>query len=402
MHRHEAENVSSPLLPGGNLIAASLDRQVMIWSDRGGASRHIGDRWAIRSADALREAVGSDWPVPHAAPFRLDEVIRLDDVLEVSREANLHHLENPDFLLVGERADHAVLQAADAKFAADRIKPSQVSADVVANLLALPGGAAVRLVTGTVDRLGLIEPEIARGVFISPRSMLTDHLLRRVTTGRRATVDLAEVITVPAEPAAMFAGLPPARVLGPLARIDALPVTPRTNLISAIFYFRLACACFFLWGEGARPLLSNRPPADPEPGIVAAEVTARAQRSTSAFGLVDQWAADVEPTNRARAAVAEVATLPVRMRDVRDLFERIGAGDNKALRAIRRDLELSFRERLIERTGEIDAGDPRPLATILEDVARAARSLGPEMYQKLDELVAVSSHNRAGNAAAGK
>jgi hypothetical protein len=388
MRQYDAENVASPLLPGGNLIAAALDRQVMIWSDRGGASRHIGDRWAIRSDAALREAVGSDWPVPHAPSFRLDEVIRLDDVPEVAREANLHHLENPDFLLVGERADHAVLQAADAKFAADRIKPSQVSADVVSNLLAIEGGAATRLVDETVRRLGLIDPEVARGLFIAPRSSLTEHLLRRVTTGRRATVDPAEVVTVPAAPATMFAGLPPARAIGPLARIDALPVTPRTNLISAIYYFRLACACFFLWGEGTRPLLSNRLPDESEPGMVTAEVTTRAQRASSAYGLVDQWAADVEPTVRARAAVAAVATLPVRMRDIRDLVERAGIGDNKALRTIRRDLELAFRERLLERTGEIDANDPRPLAAILEDVARAARGLGPELYRELDELVA--------------
>ena len=55
MQLAESENVKSPLLPGGNLIAASLDRQLMVWSDRGGASRHIGDRWALRTAVALRE-----------------------------------------------------------------------------------------------------------------------------------------------------------------------------------------------------------------------------------------------------------------------------------------------------------------------------------------------------------
>src|SRR3712207_2543893 len=121
------ENVASARLPGGSLIAASLDRQLMVWSDRGGASRHIGDRWAVRSAEALREAVGGEWPVPYAPSFTLIEVVRLDDVPEVSREANLHHLENPDFLLIGTRdgGSSTVLQAADAKFAADRIKPSQ-------------------------------------------------------------------------------------------------------------------------------------------------------------------------------------------------------------------------------------------------------------------------------------
>ena len=227
--RSDNENVSSPLLPGGNLISASLDRQVMIWSDRGGASRHIGDRWAVRCSTALEESIGTTWPVPNDEPFHLIDVIRLDDVPEVSREANRHHLENPDFLLIGRRAasEQPCLQAADAKFAADRIKPSQVSAEIVKNLLAVKDGVTRALVDTTIADLGLSEPEIVRGVFISPRSTLTDHLLRRVTTGRNASVDVREVVTVPPEPGAMFAGLPQSRIIGGLARIDALKLSPK-------------------------------------------------------------------------------------------------------------------------------------------------------------------------------
>ncbi|MEX2314455.1 MAG: hypothetical protein WD628_01975, partial [Thermomicrobiales bacterium] len=197
-----SENVTSALLPGGNLINAALHRQVMIWSDRGGASRHIGDRWAMRCSSALDEAIGTTWPVPNAEPFELAHVIRLDDVPEVSREANRHHLENPDFLLIGTRQtdERPCLQAADAKFAADRIKPSQVSSEIVRNLLAVEGGVTRALVESTIAQLGLDEPEIVRGVFIAPRSALTDHLLRRVTSGRNPTVDEREVVLAAPEP----------------------------------------------------------------------------------------------------------------------------------------------------------------------------------------------------------
>jgi len=388
--KSDNENVTSPLLPGGNLISASLDRQVMIWSDRGGASRHIGDRWAVRCSIALDEAIGTRWPVPGDEPFDLMHVIRLDDVPEVSHEANRHHLENPDFLLIGTRstAERPCLQAADAKFAADRIKPSQVSAEIVHNLLAVDEGVTRALVDGTIAELGLTDPEIVRGVFISPHSTLTDHLLRRVTTGRNASVDIREVVTVPPQPGAMFAGLPQSRVIGALARIDALPVTPRDNLISAIYYFRLACACFYLWNEGNKPLLSARILDDPEPGVVAAELAARASAATSAFGLVDAWAADVEPQVQARQAIADVASLPVRMGDIRQALDRAGAaGEPRAVRRVRRDLEIAFRSRLHEVTGEIDADDPRPLTQILADVAQASRSLTGEMGQLLNQLV---------------
>src|SRR5690606_2743192 len=120
------------------------------------------------------------------------------------------------------------------------------------------------------------------------------------------------------------------RAIGPLARIDALPVTPRTSLISAIYYFRLACACFHHWTEQERPLLSAVSPAPPEPGIVVAEIARRAAAAASAFELVSEWAIAVEPHVKAREAVGNVAALPLRMRDIRTRVERaIPNGDNR-------------------------------------------------------------------------
>jgi hypothetical protein len=386
--RTTRENVNSPLLPGGNLISASLDRQVMIWSDRGGASRHIGDRWANRCSSALDDVIGTRWPVPLAEPFEVVDVIRLDDVPEVSREANRHHLENPDFLLIGSRqsSPRPYLQAADAKFAADRIKPSQVSAVIVQNLLDVEDGVTRALVDETLSAHGLGEPEIVRGVFIAPQSELTDYLLRRVTTGKRASVDAREVVTIPPQPGAMFVGLPESRIIGGLARIDALPVTPRDNLISAIYYFRLACACFYLWNEGNRPLLGGSA-AEHEPGIIAAEVATRSTAATSAYGLVDAWAIDVQPQVQAREAISDVATLPIRMGDIRQRLERAGASEPRAVRQVRRDLDIAFRSRLAQVVGIIEADDPRSLTQILSDVAEASRSLARDMQALLDQLI---------------
>lgn len=387
-----AENAASPLLPGGSLLAAALDRQVMIWSDRGGASGHIGDRWAMRCDSALQEAVGGRWSIPHDEDFEILDVVRLDDVPEVSREANLNHLENPDFLLIGARNGRGrpVLQAADAKFAPDRIRPSQVSAEIVGNLLALKG-ATHRIVEDTFAAHGLRDPELVRGVFISPESEMSEFLLRRVTSGRRATVDPAEVILIPPHPDRLFAGLPESKVIGPLARLDALPVTPRGNLISAIYYFRLSCACFHFWNEEHRPLLALAPSSPPEPGMVSAIVSLRAEQSASAYELVERWSIDIEPQVRARSAIAEVATLPVGIRELRTAIDAVGlGGDNKALRLVRRDLESAFRSRLHESVGDILADDPRPLSQILEAVASASRGLRTEMLALMHERIAAA------------
>lgn len=354
----------------------------------------------MRSTAVLSEAVGSTWPVPHSEPFLLLDVIRLDDVAEVSSEANRLQLENPDFLLIGKHSSSArpVLQAADAKFAADRIKASQVSAVVVSNLIDVPNGFTRALVRERVEALGLLEPTIVRGVFVVPESELTEHHLNRVAQGRNPTVDRAEVVTIPPDPGSMFSGLPQSRAIGPLARIDALPVTPRTNLISAIYYFRLSCACFYLWNEQQRPLLATASQAEPEPGIVVAEIARRADQVESAYDLAEAWAADIEPLIKAREAVTNVATLPIRMRDVRARVEQAGTdGDNRKLRHVRRALEMAFRTRLIEEVGTIASDDPRPLPEILDVVARTSRALAGEMNALLTESIARASDVDATN-----
>src|SRR5690606_29479751 len=106
---------------------------------------------------------------------------------------------------------------------------------------------------------------VERGVFLSPISPLTDYFWPRVTSGPRAPVDPREVILLPVDPVAMFTGLPMTRLIGILARIDRLPVSPREHILSAMYYFRLACACAWMWVEEQTPLLSNDPPPPVDP-----------------------------------------------------------------------------------------------------------------------------------------
>jgi hypothetical protein len=78
----------------------------------------------------------------------------------------------------------------------------------------------------------------------------------------------------------------------------------------------------------------------------------------------------------------------VRMRDIRSEIESAGKADESGfVRYVRKELELRFRRRLLELTGEISAEDPRPLPRILDDVAKAARALRPELQTLLTELV---------------
>ncbi len=396
------QDVKSPLLPGGSLLTAYLDRQLMMWSDRGGASMHIGDRWAAHCSLWLSGAVGDVWPIPDHEPFIVREILRLDDIPEISREANRYHLENPDFLIIGSRPDEpeiAVVEAVDAKFAADRIKPSQVSAQIVENLLTIPEqGATRRLLQETLDAHGFKQYVVHDGAFICPDSALTDFLLNRASRGQMGQPSSPEIVRIESSPGTMFEEVSASQLIGQLARLDRLPVSPRDNLLSAIYYFRVASACVYLWAEQRAPLFTLNPPEPPEIGVVSAEVARRATAGVSAYRLMLDMVAEAEVVREARQSVSNVASLPLRMSEIRAFVQRAGLDEEQgkvALRHVRRDLELEFRRRLFEDIGEISAEDPRPLRDILDEVAQAARNLREDMLTYATGLVEELSVSRS-------
>lgn len=393
------ENTHSERLPGGSLFAAANDRQLMGWSDRGGASRYMGDCWATRVAAELEQTPGQIWPIPGSDRhgYTVRAVARLDDSEALMREVNRHQLENPDFVLVGVRDDGSpCLQSVDAKFAVDRIKKSQVSADALSALLAIDEGVARALITAAMQSVGIDDADPINGLFIAPRSTFTDLLLRRVPGGRNAGGPPPPIVTIEPDPATLYLGTPPARLIGALARIDMLPVTPRENLLSAIYYLRLACACLWLAAEEHRPLFGGVRPFEPEPAQVAAEITQRSTAAASAWELVTQWATDVEPVARSREAIASVATLPLAMRDIRTRVEAIGGEQaNRLVRTVRRDLDAVFRAHLTEAVGDIAADDLRPLGDILDMMARASRGLKTTMQEEFERLLHTHATVRA-------
>lgn len=395
------EDVKSPRLPGGSLLSAYLDRQLMMWSDRGGASRHIGDGWAAHCSGWLTQAQDAEWPVPNGQPFNVSDILRLDDIPAVSREANQYHLENPDFLIIGSRPDEpstALVEAVDAKFAADRIKPSQVSAQIVENLLTIPSeGVTRQLVKDTLDARGYGSHVISDGSFMCPNSALTEFLLKRASRQRDNPAASAEIIRIEPEPSGMFDGVPAARLIGQLARQDGLPVSPRDNLLSTIYYLRVACACVYLHGEQHAPLFTLEDAEAPEVGVVGAELTRRAESGHSAYQLMLDLVDEAEVVRDARQSLANVASLPLRMSEIRALLQRAGLDEESgkvALRTVRRDLELEFRRRLYADIGEISADDPRALPEILDEVAHAARQLRADMHGYATHLLAEVSAAR--------
>lgn len=383
-------NAHSPLLPGGDLITALFDRHLMMWSDRGGASRDFGDRWSERVSEALVAQIGTERPLPGDDAYVLEAVVRLDDDARIAEQAGRHKLTNPDFVLFGRRTDGApVLQAADAKFAVDTIKPNQVSAEALQALLDVEHGLARQALEQDIHNHDVMAAVAVAGIFVSPLGPLTDYFLPRLLSDPRQAVDRRQIELIEAEPIALFDGMLPARLIRPLAQLDRLPTSPRSNLLAAMYYYRVACACAWLWVEDRTPLLAHNPHIDIDADDLSREVDSRASDADAAYQLVSDWFDDVEIVSRNRKSLDEVMSLPVRMSEIRQLVERAGAGDDRRMvRMVRAALDRAFRTRVIDLVGDVPAHHREPLGDVLMRVAEASRTQRPEMMKLARTLVA--------------
>jgi hypothetical protein len=385
------------LLPGGNLISALFDRQLTMWSDRGGASRDFGDRWSERVSEALTAQIGTERRLRDNDAYILEAVVRLDDDVRIAEQAGRHKLTNPDFVLFGRRTDRTpIVQAADAKFAVDTIKPNQVSAEALQALLDVENGLAREALEQDIHNHDVLAAEAVSGVFVSPLGPLTDYFLPRLLTDPRQAIDRRQIELIEADPVELFDGMLPARLITPLAQLDRLPTSPRSNLLATMYYYRVACACAWLWVEDRTPLLALDPRIEIDPGLLSDEVGSRAGRADSAFQLVSDWFDDVEIVSRNRKSLEEVLSLPVRMAEIRQLVERAGAGDDRRMvRIVRATLDRTFRMKVIELVGDVPAHPEEAFGDVLMRVAEASRKQRPEMMKLARTLVAEFAEAKA-------
>ncbi len=369
--------VRSPLLPGGDLIAAVLDRDVMALADRGGASNLVGDRWADLCAVHAARWVGQGRLIPDGGPDPLQVVraVRLDATPAVAAAASRRGLQNPDLLLVGLRAGVPTVQAADAKFSVETARAKQVSAAVVEALLGLRD-LLPDLLAGVGEA-----PALVPGVFLCPDYPLTHLMLQRRRGILRTTVRPEEVVLLPAPAGAFFRPLEGASLIPVLAAVDLLPVATDDSLLASLYYFRLARAAVGCWLDASKPLLlfDDRLVVD-EPAV-RAEAERRTSRASSAYDLVLRWHDDVQEVRAARAAVDQVAALPTLSRDLRPLVARLAeeaGADPPSLNQVRRRLGAWYRGQIRERVGPLAPPVP-DLPRRLEEIGRVGAALTPRL-----------------------
>jgi hypothetical protein len=386
-----AEAVASPLLPGGDLVAATLDRGVMALADRGRASALVGARWADLCAEQATRWVGRAFPIPGSGEpqprHRIERIARLDDRPAIGEAAARRALQNPDILLIGSKDGRTTVQAADAKFSVETARAKQVSAEVVAGLLTLGP-----LLTDLTGELGG-EPELVNGLFLCPDFPLTHLMLRRRWGIVKTTVRAEQVAFLPAPAVTFFNGIEGADLLAPLAAVDALPISYEESLLAGLYYFRLARAAVGCWLDASGPLLPfgdrDRPAVDE--AAILAETERRAARATSAWAVILRWDADVQPIRAQRAAVDQVTALPIANRDLRELIGRMtvaaGRSTGPSVNKVRRRLGAWYRAQIHERVGPL----PPPVedfSRTLQQLARVAAALTPRLEAETRVVIA--------------
>ncbi len=381
----KGDNTRSPLLPGGDLVSALFDREVMGFADRGGASNLIGDRWADIAAEHVATWIGTERRI-HAddqEPLQIVRVDRLDATPAIAAAASKRGLQNPDLLLIGQRGDQQAIQAADAKFSVETARSKQVSPEVVLGLLELrdhvPG-----ILSGVSDRI-----QIESGVFLCPDYPLTHLMLRHRRGIVRTTVRREEVVLVPAAADRFWDGVQGAELIAPLAATDDLPARPDQNLMAGVYYFRLARAAVGFWLDATKPLLLHNDVIAIDIDAVRDEAVRRSRDAASAIELIRHWDADVQTIRNQRAAVDQVAGLPIPGRDLRPLATRIAqavGADPPSANQVRRRLGSWYRGVLRDRFGPI-APPVADLSSILRQLAEAGRELGPQAERELERIV---------------
>jgi len=378
--------IRSPRLPGGDLVRALFDRTVMGLADRGGASNLVGDRWADMVAETAATWHGASRPIPGMPDETLlvDRVLRLDATPEVAATASRRGLQNPDLLLIGAHDGRTVVQAADAKFSVETARAKQVSPEVVAALLGLRDELP-EVFAGIGE-----DVEMVPGVFVCPDFPLTHLMLARRNGIMRTTVKPDEVVLAEADADAFFSPLEASSTMPILAEVDDLPVDIRESLLAGLYYFRLARAAAGCWLDAHRPLLVHHDRLALDEGQLATEVRKRTFGARDAFALILDFDADVETVRRQRAAVDQVAQVPVMNRELRASVERIaeglGAEQPPSLNQVRRRLTGWWRGEIRDRVGPL-APPVQDLPAELQRVAAAGREIEPRLPAEIERVV---------------
>lgn len=390
LHQRNELAFTSTLLPGGNLVAAIMDRVLMRLSDRGGASGLIGDRWASLCAESLAGWIGGPTGQRghNGATVQIERVIRLDELPHIACAASRQKLQSPDFVILGRVHGEPVVQAADAKFSVETARSRQVSAQVLADLFThLPD---VRAMLSD----GWTAAELVPGMFLCPDYPLTTYMLRGQRGLRRVTVHPHEVALLPVVAQQFVAPMPAASLIPLLHESDQLAIDPAVSLLASLYYYRLVRACVTCAIDETRPLLGHQDPVAPDLEVIREGVLRHMPAARSAYGLVMAWQRDAARVQEDRDRVERAAAMPLHGRDLRAMIAALCGDENApSLNQVRRKLAGWYHAQLLDLVGPIypPVSDLEP---VLHTLRAAAASLRHATVEEATRIIVALQEER--------
>ena len=383
MSQHDQLFLRSDSFPARTLLDSYYDRQVTQLSDRGLASNMIGDRWSDLSAQHLDQWPGTTVTLPDGSSIDVQHVYRLDATPQIASIASKRKLQNADFIVVGNRAGNLVQFAIDAKFSIETAKSAQVSAETLSALLEVGD-----LITAHLPGLPA-EAEVLDGYFISPDMPLTHYVMGRPRGRMAARVDSDQVFLVPVQPVPFLKSEPGSRLLGPLAVLDGYRDDLKNNMLLAMYYFRLARACYGAYGEITRPIFG---PADAS----AASDTELEQRTIevarsarSSWDVVLHWDNQAEQVRAQRETAYGAMAFPIPNRELRDRIvaesERRGV-EQPSINSVRKRIGGWYREQFDLRLGTV-LPPVEDMTALLQQIHQAAVEVLPLIEPKMGEII---------------
>lgn len=330
--------------------------------------------------------------------MRVHQVYRLDTTPAIASIASKRKLQNPDFIVAGERNGTKVLLAVDAKFSIDTAKSAQVAAETLAALLEV-GPLITDLLPGIP-----VDAEVVDGIFVSPDMPLSHYVLDHARGRLAARVRRRQVILIPVQPVPFLKSMEGSRLLGPLASVDGYRNLLRSNMLLAMYYFRLARACYGAYGETTAPIFG---PDEANTGIEA-ELEQRtielARIARSSWDVVLRWDAAAGQVRRQREAAYAAMAFPLANREIRD---RIVAASKQrdvvapSINSVRRRIGSWYRSQFDQQLGTV-LPPVDDMAGLLQRIhlvaAEVVPTIGPAVDAIIDEALAAQPRISAGDA----
>lgn len=346
--RHDDLALTAPVFPGGSILSAIFDRDLMRLSDRGGASGAIGDRWS----DICSTELGS-WPdtrlvTPDGQHLEVEQIVRLDDIPSVARIASRRKLQNPDYIVAGRSDAGTLMLSADAKFSVETAGASQVSADALRSLVEV--GPILTEHMGGLDT----EASIVDGIFLSPDYSLTHYMMRRKRGYRSVSVDREQIHLLPVRSVPFLKPLEGARLIPVYADVDGFDRESRSSLLVGLYYFRLVRASFGCWNDMVTPLLAPKQGPDVDLAEIEDRTRTYARDARSGWEIVERWDAAAETVRSQRDLVNRITSVPIVNRELRDELEAAvkDAGvEAPSMNKVRRRIGSWFRDQIVAQIG---------------------------------------------------